>query len=185
MDVQPPAKRRAFKFFCKIYYCNLSVYFAPDFKTSSFWLYSNHGINVVVVSILKTKDPNMFHKELKLLVRIKLETSLRLWKRPWINIKRVLMPAELIACHHQLINNSKLQGHKIGNENDKTFPTLRLKLIFMKSEICHLFRSRSPPPRRNNLQFAAPRADQPNEKGAIGFYNWQSTKMTGMFQFWN
>merc|ERR1711963_485965 len=39
-------------------------------------------------------------------------------------------------------------------------------------------RSRSPPPRRNNLQFAAPRADQPNEKGAIGFYNWQSTKMT-------
>ena len=48
----------------------------------------------------------------------------------------------------------------------------------MKSEICHLFRSRSPPPRRNNLQFAAPRADQPNDKGAIGFYNWQSTKMT-------
>ena len=39
-------------------------------------------------------------------------------------------------------------------------------------------RTRSPPPRRNTVQFAAPRADQPNDKGAIGFYNWQSTKMT-------
>ena len=67
------------------------------------------------------------------------------------------------------------------DENDKTLQTIEMG--FIKSEIRHFFRSRSPPPRRNNLQFAAPRADQPNEKGAIGFYNWQSTKMTGRPQF--
>ena len=44
-------------------------------------------------------------------------------------------------------------------------------------------RSRSPGPctlRRNTLQFAGPRepSHQLNSQGAIGFYNWQSTKMT-------
>ena len=39
-------------------------------------------------------------------------------------------------------------------------------------------RSGSPLHRRNTLQFAAPREQQHDNNGGIGFYNWQSTKMT-------
>jgi len=39
-------------------------------------------------------------------------------------------------------------------------------------------RSRSPPPRRNTLQFAGPREPASGSQVAIGFHNWQSTKMT-------
>ena len=37
---------------------------------------------------------------------------------------------------------------------------------------------RSPPPRRNTLQFAGPHEPAGNHQSALGFHNWQATKMT-------
>lgn len=107
------------------------------------------------------------------------------FSQPWCSQRRYQQDASESNDDHDLLaglasafERSGLQGGDPESAGNSRAPSLPPPINKNPQQIN---RSRSPPngpPRRNTLQFAGAREPATSYQGAIGFHNWQSTKMT-------